>query len=35
MNIAEGYIAKNQIETYTVTEYADKYLKQGALKDQH
>ena len=35
MNIAEGYIAKNQLETYTVTEYADKYLKQGASKDQH
>ncbi|MBL0109106.1 MAG: hypothetical protein IPP52_17995 [Ignavibacteria bacterium] len=35
MNVAEGYIAKNQLETYTVTEFADKYLKQGALKDQH
>ena len=35
MNIVEGYITKNQIETFTVTEYADRYLNQGASKDQH
>ncbi len=29
MNIAEGYIGKNQLETYTVTEYADKFIRQG------